>query len=143
VPLNRKMVYYCRLVVWTGAGCRFFLLIEGADDLQPLDECSVNWHFILLLVVPEDLTEPSDPPGASHVTWRTSFFLKLAMRLRIFNKEPVVYKIRGGAPCSPLFMVKRPRLHNSPPHMGRLLRCSSPIHDQDSRTNSKRTVLQS
>ena len=27
--------------------------------------------------------------------------------------------------------------------MGRLLRCSSPIHDQDSRTNSKRTVLQS
>ena len=36
--------------------------------------------------------------------------------------------------------TKAPQL---PPHMGRLLRCSSPIDDQDSRTNSKRTVPQS
>ena len=33
--------------------------------------------------------------------------------------------------------TKAPQL---PPHMGRLLRCPSPIHVQDSRTNSKRTV---
>ena len=37
-------------------------------------------------------------------------------------------------------MVNRPKAPQLPPHMGRFLRCPSPIGDQVSRTDLKRTV---